>query len=82
MSGAGVVSIEADCCLTLSEITMRSPSEVGVGSRCNMGRMPGVFARMTLVCVWGAAIMFAVDVGLVKLCCAVCSCVGVLVVAC
>ena len=75
-------AIGADCCLTPSETAMRSPSEVGVGSRCNMGRMPGVFSRVTLVCVRGAAIMFAVDVGLVKLCCAVCSCVGVLVVAC
>ena len=71
VSGARVVSIGADCCLTPSEISMRSPSEVGVGSCCDMGRMPGVFARVTLVCVWGAAIMFAVDVGLVELCCAV-----------
>ena len=69
MSGAGVVSIGADCCLTPSELAMRSPSEVGVGSRYDMGRMPGMFARVTLVCVWVAAIMFAVDVGLVELCC-------------
>ena len=81
-AGAGVVSIGADCCLTSSEIAMRSPSEVGVGSRCDMGRMRGVFARVTLVCVRGAALMSAVDVGLVELCCVVGSCVGILVVAC
>ena len=79
---AGVASIGADCCLTPSEIAMRSPSEVGVGSCCDMGRMPGVFARVTLACVWGADLMSAVDVGLVELCCAAGSCVGVLVVAC
>ena len=74
MSGAGVASIGADCCLT--------PSEVGVGSHCNMGRIPGVFARVTLACVRGAALMSAVDLGLVDLCCAVGSCVGVFVIAC
>ena len=33
VSGAGVASIGADCCLTPSENSKRSPSEVGVGSR-------------------------------------------------
>ena len=47
-----------------------------------MGRMPGVFARVTLACMRGAALMSAVDVGLVDLYCAVGSCVGVFVVAC
>ena len=75
VSGAGVASIGAYCCLTPSEIAMRSPSEFGVGSRCDMGRMPGVFARVTLVCVQGAAVMSSVDVGLVELCCVVGSCV-------
>ena len=82
VSGAGVASILDDCCLTPSEVAMRSPSEVGVGSRWDMGRMPGVFARVTLACVRGAALMSAVDVGLVELCCAEGACVGVLVVAC
>ena len=82
MSGAGVASIGADCCLTPSEIAMRSPSEVGVGSRWDMGRMLGVFARVTLACVRGANLMSAVDVGLVKLCCVEGSCAGVLVGAC
>ena len=45
-----------------------------------MGRMPVVFSRVTLVCVRGSALMSAVDVGLVNLCCAECYCVGVLVV--
>ena len=82
VSEAGVASIEANCCLTPSEVAMRSPSEVGVGSLWDMGRMPGVFARVTLACVRGAALMLVVDVGLVELCCAEGSCVGVLVVAC
>ena len=82
VSGAGVASIGAGCCLTPSENAMRSPSEVGVGIRCDMGRMPGVFARVTLACVQGAALMSAVDVGLVELCCGVGSCVGVFVVVC
>ena len=46
-----------------------------------MGRMPGVFARVTLACVWGAALISAVYVGLVDLFCAVGACVGILVVA-
>ena len=82
VSVAGVASIGADCCLTPSEIAMRSPSEVGVGSRCDMGRIPGVFARVTLVCVRGDALMSAFDIGLVEFCCAAGSCVGVLVVVC
>ena len=82
VSGAGVASIVADCCLTPSEVAMRSPSEVGVGSRWDMGRMPGVFARVTFACVRGAALMSEVDVVLVELCCAEVACVGVLVVAC
>ena len=82
MSGAGVAFIGADCCLTPSEISMRSPSEVGVGSRCDMGRMPGVFAQVTLACVRVAALMSAVDVVLVDICCAAGSCVGVLVFMC
>ena len=60
---------------------MRSPSEVGVGRRCDMGRMPGVFARVTLACVRGAALIAAVSVGLVDLCC-LGSCVCVFVVVC
>ena len=51
-------------------------------SDCDMGRMPGVFARVTLVYVQGAALMLAVDVGLVELCCVVGSCVGFFVVTC
>ena len=47
-----------------------------------MGRMPGVFARVTLACVRGAALMAAVAVGLVELCCFVGSCVYVFVVVC
>ena len=47
-----------------------------------MGRIPGVFARVTLACVRGVVLMSAVDVGLVELCCVVGSCVGVFVVAC
>ena len=82
VSGAGVASIVADCCLTPSEVAMRSPSEVGVGSRWDMGRMSGMFARVTLECVRGAALMSAVAVVLVELCCAEGACVGVLVVAC
>ena len=50
VSGAGVASIVADCCLKPSEIAMWSPSEVGVGSFCDIGKMPGVFARVILVC--------------------------------
>ena len=46
-----------------------------------MGRMPGVFARVTLACVWGAALMTAVSVGLVELCC-LGSCVYFFVVVC
>ena len=46
-----------------------------------MGRMPGVFARVNLVCVRGAALMAAVAVGLVELCC-LGSCVCVFVVVC
>ena len=82
VSEAGVVSIVADCCLTPSEVAMRSPSEVGVGSRWDMGRMPGVFARVTFACVRGAALMSEVDVRLVELCCMEGACVGVLVVTC
>ena len=47
-----------------------------------MGRMPGVFARGTLACLQGAALMSAVDVGLVELCCVVGSCVFFFVVVC
>ena len=36
-----------------------------------------MFARVTLACVRGAALMSAVDVGLVELCCAEGACVGV-----
>ena len=82
VSGAGVASILADCSLTPSEVVMRSPSEFGVGGCWDMGRMPGVFARVTLACVRGAALMLAVSVGLVELCCAEGAFVGVLVVAC
>ena len=42
MSGAGVASIGADCCLTPSENAKWSPSEFGVGSHCDMGRIPGI----------------------------------------
>ena len=41
--------------------------------------MPGMFARVTLACVRGAALMEAVAVGLVELCC-LGSCVRVFVV--
>ena len=82
VSGAGVASIVDDCCLTPSEVAMQSPYEIGVGSRWDMGRMPGLFARVTLACVRVAALISAVDVGLVELCCAEGACVGVLVVAC
>ena len=82
VSGAGVAFFVANCCLTPSEVAMWSTSEVGVGSLWDMGRMPGVFARVTLACVQGAAIMSAVDVGLMELCCVEGACVGVLVVAC
>ena len=68
VSGARVASIVAHCCLTASEVAMRSPSEVGVGSHWAMGRITGVFARMNLACIRGAALMWAVDVGLVELC--------------
>ena len=34
-----------------------------------MGRMPGVFARVTLACVRGATLIATVAVGLVELCC-------------
>ena len=34
-----------------------------------MGRMPGVFARVNLLWVQGAALIAAVAVGLVELCC-------------
>ena len=44
-----------------------------------MGRMPGVFARVTLACVRDAALIAAVAVGLVELCC-LGSCVCVFVV--
>ena len=46
-----------------------------------MGRMPGVFVQVTLVCVQGAALIAAVAVGLVELCCFG-SCVCVFVVVC
>ena len=82
VSGAGVASTLADCRLTPSEVAMRSPSEVGVGIRWDMDRMPGVFARVTVACVQGFALMSAVAVGLLDLCCAEGACVGVLVVAC
>ena len=82
VSGADVASIVAVCCLTTSEVAMQSPSEVSVGSCWYMGRMPVVFARLTLACVRGANLMSEVDVGLVELCCAEGTCVGVLVVAC
>ena len=45
-----------------------------------MGMMTGVFARVTLVCVRGVALMLVVDVGLVELCCAASCCVGALVI--
>ena len=67
--------------MTPSENAKRSPSEVGVVRRCDMGRMPGVFERVTLACVWGAALIAAVAVGLVELCC-LGSCVYVFVVVC
>ena len=82
VSGAGVDSIVADFCLTPSEVAMRSPSEVGVECRWDMGGVPGVFVRVTLACIRGAALMSAVEVGLVELCCAESACVRVLVVAC
>ena len=82
VSGSGVASIGAGCCLTPSEISERSPSKVGLGSRWDVGRMPGVFARVTLAYVRGASLMLAVDVGFVDFCCAEGSCVGVLVVVC
>ena len=63
--------------MTPSENAKRSPSEFGVGIHCDIGRMPGVFARVTLACVRGAALMAAVVVGLVELCFVVGSCVGV-----
>ena len=47
-----------------------------------MGSIPGVFAQVTLACVRGAALMLEVDVGLVELCCAVYSCVGVFIITC
>ena len=46
-----------------------------------MGRMPGVFARVTLTCVQGAALIAEVAVGLVELFC-LGSCVYVFVVVC
>ena len=46
-----------------------------------MGRMPGVFARVILACVQGAALIAVVAVGLVELCC-LGSCVCVFVVVC
>ena len=81
VSGSGVAFIVADCWLTPSENAKQSPSEFGVGIRCNIVRMPGVFARVTLACVRGAALMSEVDVGLVELCCVVGSWVCVFVVA-
>ena len=57
VSGAGVASILYDCCWTPSEVAMWSVSEVGVGSRWDMVRMPGMFPRVTLACIWGAALM-------------------------
>ena len=68
--------------MTLSENTKRSPYEVGVGRRFDMGRIPGVFARVTLACVRGDALIAAVAVGLVELCCVVGSCVSVFIIAC
>ena len=66
--------------MTPSENSEQSPSEVGVGRRFNMGRMPGVFARVTLLWVQGAALIAAVAVGLVELCClGSCFCVFVVV---
>ena len=44
-----------------------------------MGRMSGVFARVNFECVRGAALIAAVAVGLVELCC-LGSCVCVFVV--
>ena len=82
VSVSDIASIVADCCLIPSEVAMRSPSEDGVGSYWGMGRMPGLFAQVTLACVRGAALMSEVDVGLVELCCAEGACVGVLVVVC
>ena len=73
--------IGADCWLTPSENVKWSPSEFGVGRRCDIGRMYGVFARLTLACVPGAALIAAVAVGLVELCC-LGSCVCVFVVDC
>ena len=78
--GAGVAPLIEECCLTPSEVAMRSPSEVGVGSRWDMWRMPRVFARVTLACIQGAALILAVGVGLVEVCFAVGACVGMLVV--
>ena len=46
-----------------------------------MGRIPGVFSRVTLACVWGDALIAAVAVGLVELYC-LGSCVCVFVVVC
>ena len=68
VSGAGVASIVVDCCFTPSKVAMHSPFEVGLGICRDMGRIPGVFARVTLACVRGAALMLAVDVGLVEHC--------------
>ena len=34
-----------------------------------MGRMPGVFVRVTLACMRGTALIAAVAVGLAELCC-------------
>ena len=82
VSGANVASIGAVCCLIPSEVAMQSPSVVGVGGRWDMGRMPGVFAGVTLACVRVAALMLAVDVGLVELYCVEGSCGVVLFVTC
>ena len=66
--------------MTPSENAKQSPSEVVVGSRCDMGSMPGVFARVTLACMQGAALMAAVAVGLMELfCLGACVCVFVVV---
>ena len=81
-SASGVASIGADCWLTPSENGKRSPSEVGVGSRCDMGWMPGVFALVTLSCVQGTSLMAAVADGLVELCCGLGYCVFVFVLVC
>ena len=47
-----------------------------------MGRIPSVFAQVTLACMRGAVLMAAVAIGLLELCCVAGSCVCVFVVVC